>query len=430
MRVVGELPGIDRAQQTEALAELLATFGVYRSYLPDGREHLDRAVAAVRAGRPDLVPAVDALYGVLSQAGTEAATRFEQTSGPVMAKGVEDSAYYRWSRFVALNEVGGDPAHLGGSVADFHAAQAHRLAVKPQAMTTLSTHDTKRSEDVRARLAVLAELPSEWAALVRGWLARHPLADRPLAHLVWQNLVGAWPLSRERAHAYVEKAAREAGTSTTWTDPSSEFEDQLHALVDAAFDDPATTAEIEAFVARIAPLGWSNSLAQKLMQLTMPGVPDVYQGTELHDLSLVDPDNRRPVDYDLRRRMLAALEAGEVPTVDGSGAAKLLVTSRVLRARRDSPELFAGYAPVEVRGSAAECLVAYDRGGPDGNGVVVVATRLPARLARDGWGDTALELPTGAWRDLLTGERFVSDVGGVAADVLLARLPVALLVRD
>ncbi len=428
VRVIGPLPGVDVAQQTEALAELLATFAVYRSYLPDGREHLDAAVGAVRTRRPDLVHAVDAVHSVLS-AGSEAATRFEQTSGPVMAKGVEDSAYYRWSRFVALNEVGGDPAHLGGTVEDFHAAQLHRLAVKPQAMTTLSTHDTKRSEDVRARLAVLAELPSEWSQLVRGWLARHPLADRSLAHLVWQNLIGAWPLSRERAHAYVEKAAREAGTSTTWTDPSQEFEEQLHAVVDAAFDDPATTAEIEAFVARIAPLGWSNSLAQKLLQLTMPGVPDVYQGTELYDFSLVDPDNRRPVDYALRRRLLADLDGGTVPDVDGTGAAKLLVTSRVLRSRRDSPELFTGYAPIEVTGSAADSVIAFDRGSADSDGVVVVATRLPARLAESGWGDTALQLPNGAWRDLLTGERFVSDVAGIAADVLLTRLPVALLVR-
>jgi len=429
VRVVGELPGIDAEQQTEALAELLATFAVYRSYLPDGREHLDQAVAAVRAGRPDLTAAVDALHSVLSAAGSEAATRFEQTSGPVMAKGVEDSAYYRWARFVALNEVGGDPAHFGGTVEAWHAAQEHRLAVKPQAMTTLSTHDTKRSEDVRARLAVLAELPSEWTALVRGWLGRHPLADRSLAHLVWQNLIGAWPLSRERTHAYVEKAAREAGTSTTWTNPVQEFEEQLHALVDAAFDDPTTTAEIEAFVARIAPLGWSNSLTQKLLQLTMPGVPDVYQGTELYDFSLVDPDNRRPVDYALRRRLLAELDGGTVPAVDGTGTAKLLVTSRVLRARRDDPELFSGYAPVQVTGSATDCVVAYDRGTADQDGAVVVATRLPARLAEDGWGDTALQLPNGAWRDLLTGERFVSDVAGIAADLVLARLPVALLVR-
>ncbi|TFV73802.1 malto-oligosyltrehalose synthase [Blastococcus sp. CT_GayMR19] len=425
VRVIGELPGIDPAKQTEALAELLASFPVYRSYLPDGREHLDATVAAVRERRPDLTPALDALHPVLSQAGTEAATRFEQTSGPVMAKGVEDSAYYRWARFVALNEVGGDPAEFGSTVAEFHEAQVRRAERRPESMTTLSTHDTKRSEDVRARLAVLAELPSEWAALVRGLLARHPLGDRPLAHLVWQNLVGAWPLSRERAHAYVEKAAREAGTSTTWTNQNEAFEEQLHALVDAAFDDPATAAEIDAFVARIAPLGWSNSMSQKLLQLTMPGVPDVYQGTELWDFSLVDPDNRRPVDYALRRKLLASLDTGEVPAVDESGAAKLLVVSRVLRARRDHPEWFAGYEPVAVTGSGADHVVAFDRGG-----VVAVATRLPAKLAGDGWGDTALQLPNGAWRDLLTGARFVSDVAGIAADVLLTRLPVALLVRD
>jgi (1->4)-alpha-D-glucan 1-alpha-D-glucosylmutase len=425
VRVIGELPGVDTAEQTDALAELLASFGVYRSYLPDGREHLDETVAAVRARRPDLVKALDALHPVLGQAGTEAATRFEQTSGPVMAKGVEDSAYYRWARFVALNEVGGDPARFGSTVAEFHEAQLRRLERKPQSMTTLSTHDTKRSEDVRARLAVLAELPSEWTALVRGWLDRHPLGDRPLAHLVWQNLVGAWPLDRERAHAYAEKAAREAGTSTTWTDQDEEFEGRLHALVDAAYDDPATHAEIEGFVARIAPFGWSNSLAQKLLQLTMPGVPDVYQGTELWDFSLVDPDNRRPVDYAARRRLLATLDGGEIPSVDETGAAKLLVVSRTLRARRDHPEWFAGYEPVEVTGSAAEHVVAFDRGG-----VVAVATRLPVGRAAEGWGDTALQLPTGAWRDLLTGARVVSDVAGVAADALLSRLPVALLVRD
>jgi (1->4)-alpha-D-glucan 1-alpha-D-glucosylmutase len=425
VRVIGELPGVDTAQQTEALAELLASFPVYRSYLPDGREHLDATVAAVRRRRPDLEAAVDALHPVLAQAGTEAATRFEQTSGPVMAKGVEDSAYYRWSRFVALNEVGGDPARFGSTVEEFHAAQQRRAERYPDSMTTLSTHDTKRSEDVRARLAVLAEIPAEWAALVRGWLGRHPLADRPLAHLVWQNLVGAWPLSRERAHAYVEKAAREAGTSTTWTEPDEEFEGRLHALVDAAFDDPTTRAEIDAFVARIAPFGWSNSLTQKLLQLTMPGVPDVYQGTELWDYSLVDPDNRRPVDYASRRKLLAALDDGQVPAVDESGAAKLLVVSRVLRARRDHPDWFAGYEPVAVTGSATDHVVAFDRGG-----VVVAATRLPVSLALDGWGDTALQLPNGAWRDLLTGERVVSDVAGIAADRLLARLPVALLVRD
>jgi (1->4)-alpha-D-glucan 1-alpha-D-glucosylmutase len=379
----------------------------------------------VRDRRPDLVAALDALHPALAAAGSEAATRFEQTSGPVMAKGVEDSAYYRWARFVALNEVGGDPARFGSTVEDFHAAQQRRQAGAPRSMTTLSTHDTKRSEDVRARLAVLAEVPTEWASLVRRLLSRHPLADRPLAHLVWQNLVGAWPLSRERAHAYVEKAAREAGTSTTWTNPVQEFEDSLHALVDAAYDDEATAAAVGEFVGRIEAFGRSNSLAQKLLQLTMPGVPDVYQGTELWDLSLVDPDNRRPVDYDLRRRLLASLDAGEVPAVDDTGAAKLLVVSRTLRLRRDSPELFTGYEPVPATGSAADCAVAFDRGG-----AVTVATRLPVRLAAEGWGDTAVALPTGAWRDVLTGTRAVSDAGGVRLAELLDRLPVALLVRD
>ncbi|HEV7213143.1 MAG TPA: malto-oligosyltrehalose synthase [Blastococcus sp.] len=430
VRVIGELPGLDRTQQAEALAELLACFGVYRSYLPDGREHLDAAVSAVRTRRPELAPALDALHPVLAQAGTEAATRFEQTSGPVMAKGVEDSAYYRWARFVALNEVGGDPARFGSTIGEFHDAQRHRLERRVRSMTTLSTHDTKRSEDVRARLAVLAELPTEWAQLVRTLLDRHPLADRPLAHQVWQNLVGAWPLSRERAHAYAEKAAREAGTATTWTDPDEEFEGRLHALVDAAYDDPATTADLDAFVARIAPLGWSNSLSQKLLQLTMPGVPDVYQGTELWDFSLVDPDNRRPVDYALRRRLLAELDGGRVPEVDAEGAAKLLVVSRTLRARRDRPEWFTGYAPVEVTGSAADHVVAFDRGSAGEPGAVTVATRLPAGLAASGWGDTALQLPNGAWRDVLTGGRFVSDVAGIAVDAVLGRLPVALLVRD
>ena len=196
-------------------------------------------------------------------------------------------------------------------------------------------------------------------------------------------------------------------------------------MVGAAYDDERTNAEIERFVARIAPFGRSNSLAQKLLQLTMPGVPDVYQGTELWDLSLVDPDNRRPVDYDLRRRLLAQLDAGEVPGVDETGAAKLLVVSRVLRARREHPEWFAGYEPVTATGIESDHLVAFDRGG-----VVAVATRLPVGLSIAGWGDTTLPLPTGAWRDLLTGARVVSDAAGVQVAGLLSALPVALLVRD
>ena len=350
---------------------------------------------------------------MLAQAGTEAATRFEQTSGPVMAKGVEDSAYYRWARFVALNEVGGDPARFGSTVEEFHAAQQRRAerypAVDDDAVD--ARHQAQRGRPGPAGRAGRAARASG-RALVRWLLDRHPLADRPLAHLVWQNLVGAWPLSRERAHAYVEKAAREAGTSTTWTDPDEEFEGQLHALVDAAFDDAATHAEIEEFVDRIAPFGWSNSLSQKLLQLTMPGVPDVYQGTELWDFSLVDPDNRRPVDYALRRELLAALDGGEVPAVDETGRGQAAgglpgaagpagPPGVVRRVRAGRGHRLGGRPRGRVRPRRRR------RGRDPAAG---------AAWPRDGWGDTALQLPNGAWRDLLTGERFVSDVAGVAAD--------------
>jgi (1->4)-alpha-D-glucan 1-alpha-D-glucosylmutase len=314
-------------------------------------------------------------------------------------------------------------------VAEFHAASAARQDRWPDGMTALSTHDTKRSEDVRARLAVIAELPGEWADAVRRWTARAPLPDPALAHLLWQAVVGAWPIERERLHAYAEKAAREASTSTGWADPDADFERAMHAMVDAVYDDPDLTADLSAFVDSITAAGWSNSLGQKLVQLTMPGIPDVYQGTELWDFSLVDPDNRRPVDFATRRDLLTRIDGGRQPAVDSSGAAKLLVTSRALRLRRQRPELFAGYRPVTAEGPAAEHVVAFDRGaeGADGTGgAITVATRLPLALRRrGGWGDTRLPLP-GEVTDVLTGRRFAGAAVPLAD--LLDRYPVALLV--
>jgi (1->4)-alpha-D-glucan 1-alpha-D-glucosylmutase len=310
VRVIGELPGVDAAQQTEALAELLASLPGLPQ-LPARRPRAPRRHGGRRPRAPSRPgAAVDALHPVLAQAGTEAATRFEQTSGPVMAKGVEDSAYYRWARFVALNEVGGDPARFGSTVEEFHEAQQRRPSASPQSMTTLSTHDTKRSEDVRARLAVLAELPDRVGAAGARLLARHPLADRPLAHLVWQNLVGAWPLSRERAHAYVEKAAREAGHLDDLDRPGAGVRGaaaragrrRLRRRGDGGRDRRVRRADRAVRLVELA--------GQKLLQLTMPGVPDVYQGTELWDYSLVDPDNRRPVDYDLRREAAGRARRG------------------------------------------------------------------------------------------------------------------------
>ncbi|MEO5920989.1 MAG: malto-oligosyltrehalose synthase [Pseudolysinimonas sp.] len=418
--------GVEDAE--DALSEVLACYPVYRSYLPFARRHLDAAIAEASARRPELAATLAHLARVLGDPSQPAAIRMQQTSGMVMVKGVEDTAFYRDTRLATLTEVGSDPAHFALSPAEFHAAQVARLSTHPSGMTTLTTHDTKRSEDTRARISVLAELPDEWAAFVLRRRERSPLhtlsADAALDNLLWQSIVGCWPRERTALQAYAVKAAREAGGRTTWGDPDDAFEAQLRDLVDTAFDDPGTVADLESFVARITPPGWSNALGAKLLQLTAPGVPDVYQGTELWDFSLVDPDNRRPVDFDARRRMLAALEIAGPPPLDATGAAKLLVTSRALRARRDRPELFTGYTPLIATGPAAGNLVAADRGG-----AIAAATRLPVGLAAGGgWRDTFATLPDGPFLDVLTGARHPGGATPVAE--ILAGYPVALLLRD
>ena len=409
----------------DAVAELLACFPVYRSYLPAGREALDAAAGLAMSHRPDLAGAFDSIVPQLADASLEVARRFQQTTGPVMAKGVEDTAFYRASRLGTLTEVGADPSEFAVDVRGFHAAQAVREASWPRAMTTLSTHDTKRGEDVRARLSVLSELPARWLDSLTALRAIASTGHGGFDNLLWQAIVGAWPASRERLHAYAEKAAREAAESTGWWDQDEAFEARMHELVDAAFDDAEASAILETLVAEIAPYGWSNSLSAKLLQLTAPGVPDVYQGSELWETSLVDPDNRRAVDFAARAEMLAAIdggfEEGELPAVDASGAAKLLVTSRALRTRRDRAELFTRYTPLTVIGSAAHHAIAYDRGG-----VQTVATRLPVGLeALGGWRDTVLLRPAVPAVDLLTGRRY--EGGEVPLAVLLATYPVALL---
>jgi (1->4)-alpha-D-glucan 1-alpha-D-glucosylmutase len=400
-----------------ALAHIAAYFPVYRSYLPAGAEHLTAAVSAANTHHLD---AVQALAGPLADPGSELAQRFQQYTGAVMAKGVEDTAYYRWTRFVALNEVGGAPERFGVPTDEFHAAMLARHRGAPLGMTTLSTHDTKRGEDVRARLAVLAECPHEWRTAFGEWsAATAPLGDPDLAQLLWQTAVGAWPIERDRLHGYAEKAAREQATRTTWSYPDARFEATLHEVVDAMYDAPGVHASLTAFAARITPYGWRNSLGQKLLQLAAPGIPDTYQGTEVWENSLVDPDNRRPVDFAVRRELLARLDDGWLPPLDASGAVKLLVTSRALRLRRDRPELFTAYQPVH----AGRHVVAFDRGG-----AVAVATRLPLTLERSGGFEPGLRLPLapGVWRDALTGA--VHE--GLALREVLDRYPVALLVRD
>ncbi len=420
-RLVRLVPDLDPQLSAAALAEMLACFPVYRSYLPDGLTDLAAAATGAVAQHPDLAPTVDALLPRLSDADDELARRFQQTSGAVMAKGVEDTAFYRYTSFLAANEVGGGPG-VARDVDAFHQAMIARQATHPAGMTTLSTHDTKRSEDVRARLAVLTELPDEWRDALGSWQAAAPLDDPAVTDLLWQTVVGAWPITADRLHAVLEKSAREARTATSWNEPDERFEASLHAIIDRLYRDDELAGRVTAFVDRITAAGRSNSLGQKLVQLTMPGVPDVYQGCELWDHSLVDPDNRRPVDFGTRRDLLARLDEGWLPPVDASGAAKLLLTSRALRLRRDHSSLFTGYAPVPVVGPAAEHAVAYDRGG-----AVSVATRLPVGLARlGGWSDTVLDLPDGGWTDVLTARGWS---GCAPLADLLAAYPVALLAR-
>ncbi|POH67510.1 malto-oligosyltrehalose synthase [Cryobacterium zongtaii] len=415
-RLIPEVP-----DAADALAELIAWFPVYRSYLPVGRHELDTAVRLARQRRPDLDATITALLPYLTDPAHPAAVRFQQTSGMVMAKGVEDTAYYRYSRLTSLNEVGADPSEFAVPVEEFHRRQQTRLAVAPASQTTLSTHDTKRGEDVRARISVLAEIPDEWTAVLGELRALAPLGDAPFENLLWQAIVGSWPASTDRLIGYAEKASREANLSTTWTAPNDDFENRMRALVRELAEDGPLTRTVTAFVDRVKQAGWSNSLSLKLIQLTAPGVPDVYQGSELWEMSLVDPDNRRPVDYTVRRDYLDRVSAGWLPPIDETGAAKLLVTTHALRLRRDRPELFVRHAPVEAFGPAAAHVVAYDRGG-----AVTVATRLPVALARTGWGDTTIMLAGHDWQDALTGIRFAG--GQVRLADLLSRYPVALLI--
>ncbi len=352
--------------------------------------------------------------------GGEPATRLQQLCGAVTAKSVEDCLFYRDSRLVSLNEVGGEPERFGVGVAEFHQRAATRARLWPQAMTTLTTHDTKRGEDVRARIGVLSQVPSLWTEFVARWEIEAPSPDAATGRFLWQNIFGVWPVSgevttelRERLHAYTEKAIREAAWHTSWNDPDTEFEDAVHRWLDTVLDGPVARGLTE-LVAQLNPHGASDALGQKLLALTVPGIPDIYQGTELWDDSLVDPDNRREVNYAARR---AALEELRHP--------KIRVVTTALRLRRSHPESFlhGEYLPVLATGSAADHVVAFRRG----DDVLVAVTRWTVTLAETGWGNTVVPLPDGSWTDTLTG---AMASGPMSAAELFAELPVVLLVRD
>lgn len=408
--------GLDGTRANDALVEVLCGLQVYRPFTSSAYTigALDEATRLALQSHPRLRAEIEAVR-TYALAPDEFGIRFGQTAAAVYAKGVEDTAFYRFSQLLSLNEVGGDPGTFGFSLAQFHRHASMLHSQTPTAMTTLSTHDTKRGEDVRARLAVLSEVPQQWARVIRRWLplgAKLGCPDERTGYFFWQTLVGAWPLDVERATGYMEKATREAKLATSWQTPNLEYDRAVHDFVAAVFGDDGVLAEVESFVGILEPYAHANSLSQKLVQLTMPGVPDTYQGCELSNFALVDPDNRRAVDFELRRTALRNL-------VDE----KLRVTATALRLRRNHPHWFDAYQPVHATGVGSDHVVAYMRS----SSVIVVATRFAAHLERDGgWRDTALTLPESAWVDAISGGEH--DGGELAVAHLLSTHPVALLV--
>ncbi|BBY08514.1 malto-oligosyltrehalose synthase [Mycobacterium noviomagense] len=417
-RCIVATTGADHPRLPEAVAALLGYIDVYRCDYPGLSATLPRSLAETEAATADLGPPLQILAAAVSQGG-EAAARLQQLCGAVTAKAVEDCMFYRDARLVSLNEVGGEPQRFGVGAAEFHQSAATRARHWPHTMTTLTTHDTKRGEDVRARIGVLSQVPSLWREFVTRWERLAPSPDVATGLFLWQNIFGVWPVNgrvtaelRERLHGYTEKAIREAGSQTSWHDPNAEFEKAVHSWLDTVLDG-AVARELTQLVGQLNMHAENDALGQKLLALTVPGTPDIYQGTELWDDSLVDPDNRRPVDYAVRRDALKSLQHR-----------KIRVVAAALRLRRARPDTFlrGGYHPLLATGTAADHVVAFRRG----EDVVVAVTRWTFQLDEAGWGDTAVPLPDGLWTDTLSGATFS---GAIPAPELFAELPVVLLER-
>ncbi len=482
----------------DALMEVVACFPVYRTYVsaervtPEDRRYVEWAIAqAKKRSLAADVSIFEFIRDILllepgsrsageRDAARDFAMRFQQYSSPVMAKGLEDTSFYIYNRLVSLNDVGGDPRRFGISVAAFHHANQERARRWPHAMLATSTHDSKRAEDVRARINVLSELADEWWQRLKRWRRLNRSRKRKVAdawapdandeYLLYQTLVGVWPFGkldeagfaalRERIEAYMLKAVKEAKIHTSWVNPNVEYEQAVSDFVQGLLSGPEGNPFLTDFLPfqrRVAWWGMLNGLSQALLKLTAPGVPDIYQGSELWDLSLVDPDNRRPVDYAHRQQLLQQLEAltavaddelparvrGLLDTIE-DGRAKLYLIWRALELRAQQPELFrtGGYAALEVGGACAEHLCAFARVSAD-RGVIVVAPRWFVQLTADStqpplgatWKDSWIEIPGEppvAYVNVLTGERIGAGQHGgrtrlSIADVL-AHFPVALLI--
>jgi (1->4)-alpha-D-glucan 1-alpha-D-glucosylmutase len=474
-----------------AIREVVACFPVYRTYVDsngtpteEDRRDLDWAMKQARAHDVEIDPSVfDFVHRLLSgdlvtdghsgfsrHAVLHFAMKVQQYSGPVMAKGLEDTAFYRYNRFVALNEVGGSPEQFGVHLSAFHKANTGRAKRWPNCMLATSTHDAKRGEDTRARLAALSELPDEWARAVQGWsrvlrarraeIEATAPPDRNDEYLFYQLLVGTWPAEltgagsldadvlkqyKERLKLTMTKSMREAKLNSTWAAPNTGYEDAVLAFVEDALDTDRSRAFLNSFrpfQERIARLGIRNSLVQTTLKLTAPGVPDIYQGAEFWDLSMVDPDNRRPVDYARRIQLLEQVTCPDVTPEKiaawlknwQDSAIKLHFISAILQFRRENAELFerGGYEPLIANGPKADQICAFAR--RLGKSQVVVATaRFPARFEADpSWPGTSLAMPSPSagekWREILTQREIEIHGGVLPADQAFAYLPAALLV--
>jgi (1->4)-alpha-D-glucan 1-alpha-D-glucosylmutase len=485
---------------TFALREVIACLPVYRTYIARVGQVAEQDVAYIEAAvreakrrNPRTAAAIFDFIGDtllmrnlagFSQEQYEQLLRFvmklQQVSGPVMAKGVEDTTFYVYNRFAALNEVGGHPEHLGVSVAELHQAAVERQRRWPHAMLASTTHDTKRSEDVRARMAVISEAPREWRQMIAVWsrqnMSKKTLRDGTMLpsrndeYLLYQTLVGSWPITSdvsaglpelpadyvERIAGYMEKATREAKVQTSWINPNEAYDAAMRDFVYGILDPRRSKrflSSMDAFARRLAFYGRFNALSQQLIKLTTPGVPDIYQGSELWTDSLVDPDNRRPVDYAQRRKLLADIRkrmagdraqlADELLACAVDGRIKLYLTHLALQLRAEQPNLFAegDYLPLEATGDKDAHVIAFARryGAQE---LITVTPRLCMLLGEGAatapigeiWGDTALHIPHATpetrYRDLFTGAEFTPTAGELALRDVLQRFPVALLVRE
>jgi len=472
-----------------SLIEILVRFPVYRTYVrPQGLSRSDRrsmeaALQGAGADNPDLHEVLGFLERFLLLYDWESFSdekkahrldfvrRFQQLTGPLMAKGFEDTALYVYNRFVSVNEVGGDLDRIGQSPRQLHAFVQNRFKKWPHTMNATASHDTKRGEDVRARLNVLSELSREWSAEVRAWrgLNRHlkTRVKRRLApdandeYFLYQSLLGSWPLLEEelpdygaRVRNYIIKAVREAKVHTTWVQPDTAYEEACIAFFDGLMRGPGENPFLERFApfcARVSRLGLVNSLSQLVLKLTLPGVPDMYQGTELWDFSLVDPDNRRPVDFNRRKAMIRTIRSREERDPEGlikemldhpqDGLLKMYVTRRLLHTRSTSPELFlvGRYTPLKVTGPHRSNAFAFTRSLEDKQ-LAVVVPRLPVGLDPDGgwpigeqaWGDTRVAFPSnhpGIATDLLTG-RVMETVPSLGLGELMRKMPLAVFMSN